>query len=84
MKQESKALAPARREVPLVPSLSRVRNVTDRTQIRASGVILVTFRPPPHKYELRLPTRQDAARKAVLDILNFLNLSGWTRRWLSR
>lgn len=78
MKQDRKAIAPARREVPFVRSPSRARNVTDRARNRASGVILVTFRPPPHKYELRLPARQDAARKAVLDILNFLNLSGWT------
>jgi hypothetical protein len=83
MKQQSESVAPACREVAPAGARRGSRNVTDPARNRASGVIIVTFRPPPRGREPHLAARRTVARKG-LDILNFINLSGWTAAPLRR
>jgi hypothetical protein len=84
MKPQSKAVAPARREAPLARARRRSRTLTDQARNRASGVIFARFRPPPPSDEPRLAARREVAPQKVLDIVNFINLSGWTGAALRR
>jgi hypothetical protein len=86
MEQNRKATLPGGRRAPLAPSRRVARKVTDRTRIRASGVIPVTFRAARKVTDREAngtcPNRQDVSGNRQLPPTSSTSvpppISGWT------